>query len=209
MTSECTTGPDCLILFSVHDESLEPMDLPPIFIFFSDLLNFINKLNPAYSWMWITIHWMSIHCMAQIGNGGTAAACSGTHLPAFVDGSKEARTKNRSSLRAASVWCFPLVAKSLFWPGRKEFSKGLPYLGIAYYSGKKPGLFLKVSTMNSPGPMPKDFTWNSYPANKGGGVLPTRHLDVHRLTCTKWSLWPSNWPTNSNQEFYRCSWADF
>lgn len=37
------------------------------------------------------------------GHGGTAAACSGAHLPAFVDGNKEARTKSRSSLRAASV----------------------------------------------------------------------------------------------------------
>ena len=54
-----STGPVSVLrdqsvwLFSAHDESLECMNLPPIFIFFSDLLNFINKLNPAYSWVWI------------------------------------------------------------------------------------------------------------------------------------------------------------
>ena len=161
------------------------------------------------------VNWMSIHCMAKIRpQAGTVMAeqqppaVALTCLP-FVDDNEKARTKSRSSLSALSVWCFPLVAKSLLWTGSKEFSKDLPYLGIAYHSGKKPGLFLKVSAMDSSGPMPKDFTWNSYPVNKGGGVLHTRNLDVQRLTCTKWKLWPSNWPTNPIYKFYPCSWADF
>lgn len=50
--------------FLGYDESLEPKNLPSLLLCFSDLLNLINKLNPEYSSLWITIHLVSIGCLA-------------------------------------------------------------------------------------------------------------------------------------------------
>lgn len=109
--------------FSISSKS---KNLP--LIFFSDLLNFISKLNSDYSAVSTALSWVSLDCMALLSPLAVTVIAEQppvlglTYLP-FVDDNRKARTKSRSSQNTSSVRCFPLVANLLLRTGSKEFSK--------------------------------------------------------------------------------------